>query len=163
EGGMGRVGLCKDVRIGREVAMKMLRKEAASADARMRFEREARVQGQLEHPAIVPVYDLGVRPDGTPSFTMRRLHGETLAAIMDAVRRGGPAAAAAYPRRRLLAAYSRVCLAVAFANSRGVLHRDLKPGNIMLGDFGEVYLLDWGLAKLIGAADEDDGAVIKPA
>src|SRR5262249_13225657 len=82
EGGMGLIGLCKDVRIGREVAMKMLRKEATqTADARMRFEREARVQGQLEHPGIVPVYDLGVRPDGTPFFTMKRLHGETLAEI----------------------------------------------------------------------------------
>jgi serine/threonine-protein kinase len=141
----------------------MLRKEAASAEARMRFEREARVQGQLEHPAIVPVYDLGVRPDGTPFFTMKRLHGETLSEIMDALQKGSATAAAAYSRRRLLAAYSRVCLAVAFANSRGVLHRDLKPSNIMLGDFGEVYLLDWGLAKLIDADGDDDGAAIKPA
>ncbi len=86
---MGLIGLCKDVRIGREVAMKFLRKEKrASDDARMRFEREARVQGQLEHPAIVPVYDLGVRPDGTPFFTMKRLHGQTLAEIMDALQKG---------------------------------------------------------------------------
>ena len=156
EGGMGLIGLCKDVRIGREVAMKLLRKEAmASADARMRFEREARVQGQLEHPAIVPVYDLGVRPDGTPFFTMKRLHGETLAEIMDALQKGSATAAAAYSQRRLLTAFSRVALAVAFANARGVLHRDLKPSNIMLGDFGEVYLLDWGLAKLTGGGDDD--------
>lgn len=159
EGGMGLVGLCKDVRIGRDVAMKMLRREAASKpDSRMRFEREARVQGQLEHPAIVPVYDLGIRPDGTPFFTMKRLHGETLAEIMDALSKGGPAARAAYSRRKLLTAFSSVCLAVAFANARGVLHRDLKPGNIMLGDFGEVYLLDWGLAKLTAA--EDDAPMI---
>jgi serine/threonine-protein kinase len=156
EGGMGVVGVCKDVRIGREVAMKMLRKEASQkSDARMRFEREARVQGQLEHPGIVPVYDLGVRPDGTPFFTMKRLHGQTLAEIMDALQKGNTAAAAAYSQRRLLTAFSRVCLAVAFAHSRGVLHRDLKPGNVMLGDFGEVYLLDWGLAKLLGTEDPD--------
>jgi eukaryotic-like serine/threonine-protein kinase len=162
EGGMGIIGLCKDVRIGREVAMKMLLKEKlGSADARMRFEREARVQGQLEHPAIVPVYDLGVRPDGRPFFTMKRLHGETLAVIMDALQKGSTTVAAAYPQRRLLGAFSRVCQAVAFANSRGVLHRDLKPSNIMLGDFGEVYLLDWGLAKLMDAEDPDDA--IAPA
>ncbi len=160
EGGMGLIGLCKDVRIGREVAMKMLRKEAAKSDeARMRFEREARVQGQLEHPSIVPIYDLGVRPEGTPFFTMKRLHGETLSEIMDALQKGSQSAAAAYSRRKLLTAFSSVCLAVAFANARGVLHRDLKPSNVMLGSYGEVYLLDWGLAKLTGAAD-DDGRVV---
>jgi serine/threonine-protein kinase len=162
EGGMGLVAQCKDGRIGREVAMKLLRKEAMSkADARMRFEREARVQGQLEHPAIVPVYDLGMRPDGTPFFTMKRLHGETLATIMDTLQKGNQAAAAAYTQRRLLTAFSSICLAVAFANTRGVLHRDLKPGNIMLGDFGEVYLLDWGLAKI--TAGEDPDRRISPA
>ncbi|APR82435.1 Serine/threonine protein kinase [Minicystis rosea] len=156
EGGMGLVAHCKDGRIGREVAMKLLRKDALQKpDARMRFEREARVQGQLEHPAIVPIYDLGMRPDGTPFFTMKRLHGETLAAIMDALQKGNQSAAAVYTRRRLLTAFSSVCLAVAFANTRGVLHRDLKPGNIMLGDFGEVYLLDWGLAKLTSGEDPD--------
>ena len=161
EGGMGLIGLCKDVRIGREVAMKMLRKEAAkSDDARMRFEREARVQGQLEHPAIVPIYDLGVRPDGTPFFTMKRLHGETLSEIMDSLQKGSASAAAAYSRRKLLTAFSSVCLAVAFANARGVLHRDLKPSNVMLGSYGEVYLLDWGLAKLTGGDGAEDGRLV---
>jgi eukaryotic-like serine/threonine-protein kinase len=158
EGGMGVVAHCKDSQIGREVAMKLLRKEAMSkSDSRMRFQREARVQGQLEHPAIVPIYDLGIRPDGTPYFTMKRLHGETLATIMDALQKGNRTAAEIYTQRKLLTAYSQVCLAVAFANSRGVLHRDLKPGNIMLGDFGEVYLLDWGLAKLTAGDDADGG------
>jgi serine/threonine-protein kinase len=162
EGGMGLVQLCKDGRIGREVAMKILRKEVTSnADAQMRFEREARVQGQLEHPAIVPVYDLGVRPDGTPFFTMKRLHGETLSDIMGALQKGSLTAGAAYSRRKLLTAFSSVCLAVAFANARGVLHRDLKPSNVMLGSYGEVYLLDWGLAKLTGTDDSE--ARIVPA
>ena len=92
---------------------------------------------------------------------MKRLHGETLAEILDGLQKQNPAMAAAYPQRRLLSALSRVALAIAFANSRGVLHRDLKPGNVMLGDFGEVYLLDWGLAKLTSA--EEPGAGIKPA
>jgi serine/threonine-protein kinase len=158
EGGMGTIGLFRDARIGRDVAMKTLRK-AGSAEARMRFEREARVQGQLEHPAIVPVYDLGVRPDGTPFFTMKRLHGETLSNIMAALQAGDEGAQVLYPRRRLLTAYAQVCLAVAFAHARGVLHRDLKPGNIMLGAYGEVYVLDWGLAKLTAVEGERDSIV----
>ena len=140
--------------------MKLLRKEKTqNTDAHMRFEREARVQGQLEHPAIVPVYDLGVRPDGTPFFTMKRLHGETLAEILDGLQKKNPSLTASYSQRRLLAALSRVALAVAFANSRGVLHRDLKPSNVMLGDFGEVYLLDLGPpsspAPTAGRRDQD--------
>jgi eukaryotic-like serine/threonine-protein kinase len=159
EGGMGIVSLRKDTRIGREVAIKLLHKKAsASADARMRFEREARVQGQLEHPAVVPVYDLGVAPDGTPFFTMKRLRGENLADILDALQKGRPTAAP-YSRRKLLTAFSSVCLAIDFANARGVLHRDLKPGNVMLGSYGEVYVLDWGLAKLTGAEGQADDPI----
>jgi serine/threonine-protein kinase len=167
EGGMGIVNLCKDARIGRQVAMKVLLKEAAARpDARMRFEREARVQGQLEHPSIVPVYDLGVGPDGIPFFTMKRLRGHTLAQIMGALQDQDEVFEAMYSKRRLLTAFSGVCLAVAFANARGVLHRDIKPGNVMLGDFGEIYLLDWGLAKIIGQdvlAPEDDLEIAKAA
>ncbi|MFO0759360.1 MAG: protein kinase [Byssovorax sp.] len=167
EGGMGIVNLCKDARIGRQVAMKVLLQEAAArADARMRFEREARVQGQLEHPSIVPVYDLGVGPDGIPFFTMKRLRGHTLAQIMGALQDQDELFEGLYSKRRLLSAFSNVCLAVAFANSRGVLHRDIKPGNVMLGDFGEVYLLDWGLAKITGQdviGQEDDLRLSKAA
>ena len=167
EGGMGVVNLCKDTRIGRQVAMKVLLKEAAARpDARMRFEREARVQGQLEHPSIVPVYDLGVGPDGIPFFTMKRLRGHTLAQIMGALQDQDEIFETMYGKRRLLTAFSGVCLAVAFANARGVLHRDIKPGNVMLGDFGEIYLLDWGLAKIIGQdvlAPEDDLEIEKAA
>jgi tRNA A-37 threonylcarbamoyl transferase component Bud32 len=159
EGGMGIVSLRKDTRIGREVAIKLLHAKAAkSADARMRFEREARVQGQLEHPAVVPVYDLGVAPDGTPFFTMKRLRGENLADILDALQKGRPTAAR-YSRRKLLTAFSSVCLAIDFANVRGVLHRDLKPSNVMLGSYGEVYVLDWGLAKLTTAEGQADDPI----
>ncbi|WP_437670842.1 serine/threonine-protein kinase [Sorangium sp. So ce131] len=149
-GGMGEVHFCRDRRIGRDVAMKVIRAEhQGDATLRHRFIREARVQGQLEHPSIVPVYDLGVDPKGSAYFTMKRLRGLTLARILNELREGDAAAVQSFSRRKLLTAFSSICLAVDFAHSRGVLHRDLKPANIMLGDFGEVYLLDWGVAKLI--------------
>ena len=155
EGGMGEVRLTRDRLIGRDVALKVMRPGVAvHQDLRERFVREARVQGQLEHPAIVPVYDLGVDPDGNVFFTMKRVRGKTLDAVIDALASGDPEAARRYSRRKLLTAFSSVCLAVDFAHAHGVLHRDLKPGNIILGDFGEVYVLDWGLAKLAGSAED---------
>ncbi len=154
EGGMGEVRLCKDLRIGREIAVKVIKPgHGSGGDARVRFEREARVQGQLEHPSVVPVYDLGIRPDGSAFFTMKRVRGETLEEILDELRTGDPGAAARHTRRKMLGAFSSLCLAVAFAHSRRVLHRDLKPGNIMLGSYGELYILDWGLAKVLGAPE----------
>jgi eukaryotic-like serine/threonine-protein kinase len=154
EGGMGEVRLCSDRRIGRDVAMKLVRADYRDdASVRQRFLREARVQGQLEHPSIVPVHDLGMDEEGRPFFTMKRIRGVTLEEII-ARRRADPAAAAEYPRHRLLAAFTRVCLTIHYAHTCGVVHRDLKPGNIMLGDFGELYVLDWGLAKVGSAEDE---------
>jgi serine/threonine-protein kinase len=156
EGGMGEVHLCRDARIGREVAMKVIRKGVGSkSDVARRFLREARVQGQLEHPAIVPVYDLGRDPSGTAYFTMKRVRGKTLEAILDALRKKDPLAVEEFTTRKLLTAFVSVCQAVHFAHTRGVLHRDLKPANVMLGDFGEVYVLDWGLARLHSAPPDD--------
>jgi serine/threonine-protein kinase len=149
EGGMGEVRLCHDLRIGRDVAMKVMR-PGQGRDARARFEREARVQGQLEHPSVVPVYDLGVGPGGEAYFTMKRVRGLTLQEIMEGLEEREDAIAREYSTRKLLTAFSSVCLAVAFAHARGVLHRDLKPANIMLGAYGEVNVLDWGLAKIAG-------------
>jgi hypothetical protein len=149
KGGMGEVYLCADGWIGRDVAMKVaLADQAKAIHLRARFVREALVQGQLEHPSIVPVYDLGTRADGATFFTMKRVRGLTLAEIVDGLRKNDPAIVRAYSRRRLLTAMSSVCLAVSFAHSRGVVHRDLKPENIMLGDFGEVYVLDWGVSRV---------------
>ncbi len=151
QGGMGVVALCGDQQIWRRVAMKRLQPHRLGhSEAETRFLREARIQGQLEHPAVVPVYDLGVDPDGAMYFTMKRVRGATLEQVIDDLRQGR---GADYSRRRLLAAFSSVCLAVDFAHRRGVVHRDLKPGNIMLGDYGEVYVLDWGLARVLGATD----------
>ncbi|MBX3269647.1 MAG: serine/threonine protein kinase [Sandaracinaceae bacterium] len=150
EGGMGTVDLCIDTRIGREVALKRIGESlAGSGELRARFLREARVQGQLEHPAVVPVHDLDEDADGAAYFTMKRVRGASLDDVIARLRAGEPDASARFGRRKLLSAFATVCLAVDFAHSRGVLHRDLKPGNVMLGDFGEVYVLDWGLAKLL--------------
>jgi serine/threonine-protein kinase len=151
EGGMGRIHLTHDTRIGRDVAMKVLRQRYANhPDTVARFVREARIQGQLEHPSIVPVYDLARTPDGRVSFTMKRVHGKTIEQIIEGLNAKDKAFVEQYPRRKLLRAFSAACLAVEFAHSRGVLHRDLKPSNIMLGDFGELYVLDWGLSKIAG-------------
>ncbi len=161
EGGMGEVRLYDDARIGRDVAMKQIHPaQRHRANVQERFLREARVQGRLEHPAIVPVHDLGTLADGSLYFTMKRVHGRTLEDVLAALRAGDKETVRTYSRRRLLAAFDTVCLAVHFAHTRGVLHRDLKPANIMLGEFGEVYVLDWGVAKLqAGAEPEDPGEI----
>jgi serine/threonine-protein kinase len=154
QGGMGEVRACQDRRIGREVALKVVhRKFGSRGDMKERFLREARVQGQLEHPAVVPVYDLARGPDGEPYFTMKRVRGVTLEKIIELLRAGDEQAKKKYSLRKLLGVLTSVCLALEFVHGRGVVHRDLKPANVMLGDFGEVYLLDWGLAKILGTQD----------
>ena len=144
KGGMGEVIAASDAQIGREVAIKRMI-GAPSERAIARFLREAQIQGRLEHPAIVPVHEIGRDADGLPYFAMKKLTGTTLAKLLEA---------GTTPRQALLRAFVDVCLAVEFAHVRGVVHRDLKPQNIMLGDFGEVYVLDWGVAKVLGTADE---------
>lgn len=145
-GGMGRIDVTTDRVIGRDIAMKSLTSRAVWA--RERFLREARVQGQLEHPVVVPVYDMGVSEAGEVFFTMKRIVGKTLDDVLGDIRRGDAATTARFTTRRLVAALSQVALALAFAHSRGVVHRDVKPANVMFGDYGEVYLLDWGIAKV---------------
>ncbi len=154
EGGMGEVRLCEDKRIGREVALKVMKADtAARRDALPRFLREARVQGQLEHPAVVPVYDMGLDDQGQPYFTMKRIRGLSLHEIIQRLKDKDALTRERFTRRRLLTAFNTVCLALDYAHSRGVLHRDLKPANVMLGDFGEVHLIDWGLARVSGVAE----------
>jgi len=140
-GGMGEVLLAQDQQIGREVALKRMRGVQAHPEAEIRFLREAKLQARLQHPSIVPVHELGRDADGRPYFTMNRLAGVTLQRLL-----GGPL-------QRLLRAFTDVCLAIEFAHEHGVIHRDIKPSNIMLGDFGEVYVLDWGVARVL-----DDGS-----
>jgi tRNA A-37 threonylcarbamoyl transferase component Bud32 len=156
-GGMGEVRLCIDRRIGRQVAVKRMHRELATASDRERFLREACVQGQLEHPTIVPLHDLELQADGAVSFTMKRVRGRTLKNVLAAMVAGDGATREQYSVHKLLGAFASVCLGVAFAHSRGVVHRDLKPDNLMLGEFGEVYVLDWGVARVLADADIDEG------
>lgn len=156
-GGMGRVLLVHDAHLTRDIAYKeLLPSQVAtvsesspvrhSTQLVARFLQEARITGQLEHPSIVPVYELGHRRDGTLYYTMKLVRGKTLtAAINDAH--------ALQERLLLLPHFIDLCQAIAYAHSRGVIHRDIKPSNIMVGDFGETVVLDWGLAKAKGRAD----------
>ncbi|HUG92264.1 MAG TPA: protein kinase [Planctomycetaceae bacterium] len=159
EGGLGRIWLARDTVLNREIALKEMRpdKEAGPA-AWQRFMMEAQITGQLEHPNIVPVYELSGGPERDSVFyTMRFLRGRTLGeAIGEFHHRRKRGRADRLERSRLLRAFVAVCNAIAFANARGVVHRDLKPSNIMLGPFGEVIVIDWGLAKVLGQAGDAD-------
>ncbi|MEW5742875.1 MAG: protein kinase [Myxococcota bacterium] len=160
KGAMGEVVACEDRNLGRTLALKSaLRKDAASLE---RFFREARIQGQLEHPNVVPVHELGADEDGTPFFTMKRVRGVTLAEVLRLLAARDATTAAEWPLRKLLGALQDVCRAVHFAHSRGVVHRDLKPANVMLGDHGEVYVLDWGVARTTAEAQPDSSPDFSP-
>jgi serine/threonine-protein kinase len=151
KGGLGRVWEVRDTELNRTVALKEIRPDrSCSGEAVTDFLREAQITGQLQHPNIVALYDLGRRPqDDKPYYTMRLVHGDRLTdaiAEWHRLRRAGSVDRLHF--RRLLAAFVSVCNAIAYAHSREVIHRDLKPENIILGAFGEVILLDWGLAKV---------------
>ncbi|MFO0588998.1 MAG: SUMF1/EgtB/PvdO family nonheme iron enzyme [Polyangiaceae bacterium] len=146
-GGMGEVRLVRDRVLGRELAMKLLPPEIGDTESsRARFLAEARLTAQLQHPGIVPVYDCGALPDGLLWFTMMRVRGRTLGAVIRALHHEREA-----PRietqSRVIDAWVRACEAVAYAHGEGVVHRDLKPDNVMIGDLGEVRVLDWGIAR----------------
>jgi len=147
-GGMGEVVLARDTKLDRDVAIKRLRSAKPSPATVKRFLREAKIQARLDHPAIVPVHELGNDTNGQPYFTMKRLTGTTLAVHLKKRTK---------TQQELLRAFVDVCLAMDFAHKRGVVHRDLKPGNVMLGDFGEVYVIDWGVARIL---DETEAAAM---
>jgi hypothetical protein len=157
-GGMGEVWRGCDTVLPRDVALKVLREQVfGDGGARARFEEEARHVSQLEHPSIVPVYDLGELPDGRPFFVMKLINGQTLAELLSA--RATPAEDLPH----WVEVFEQVCAAVAFAHARDVIHRDLKPSNIMLGEFGEVLVMDWGIAKALAARPQRTPAPPTPA
>jgi serine/threonine-protein kinase len=153
QGGMGEVLLARDERIGRDVAIKQIRTTQPSAEEMSRFVREAYIQGRLEHPAIVPVHDVMFDAAGKPYFVMKRLVGTDMHERLRTLR-AGDVADEASERRKLLRAFVEVCTGIEFAHQQGIIHRDLKPANIMLGEYGEVYVLDWGVAHAAGDAAE---------
>jgi len=150
-GGMGEVRRVRDRELNRVLAMKIATTEHVGNVAR--FVEEAQVAAQLQHPFIVPVHDVGRLADGRAFFTMKEVAGRTLSEVIAEVEVGEAFRAAEAPFRRLVAVLHQAAQAVAYAHKRGVVHRDLKPDNIMVGAFGEVQVMDWGLAKVLGRAD----------
>ncbi|MDA0922020.1 MAG: protein kinase, partial [Planctomycetota bacterium] len=147
-GGMGAVVRAVDCDIRREVAVKYMLDES-DQDRKARFVEEAQITGQLEHPNIVPIHELGLDDEKRLFFAMKMVHGRSLGQIIKELRDQPAMAERVWPLSRLLNIFVNVCHAMAYAHSRGVIHRDLKPANIMVGDFGEVYVMDWGLAKVM--------------
>jgi eukaryotic-like serine/threonine-protein kinase len=157
-GGMGAIHEAEDLSLRRRVALKvMLAGNQATREAALRFEREARVLAQLEHPNIVPIHDLGLDEQGRVFYTMKFVKGVTLKNVLEEIKAANSETIAKYPLTNLLTVFQKVCDAVSFAHSKGVIHRDLKPANIMLGEFGEVLVMDWGLAKLINPPSSSSG------
>jgi tRNA A-37 threonylcarbamoyl transferase component Bud32 len=158
QGGMAEVWRGCDTMLAREVALKVLREQVfGDSGFRPRFEEEARHVSRLEHPSIVPVHDLGELPDGRPFFVMRLIHGQTLAELLAA--RATPAEGLP----RWVGVFEQVCAAVASAHARDLIHRDLKPSNVMLGEFGEVLVMDWGIAKALAARPQPAQVAPTPA
>lgn len=156
-GGQGRLLIVHDEALGRDIILKELLGAPEpprelptpirrSASLIARFLQEAKITSQLEHPSIIPVYEVGLRPDRTPYYTMKLLKGKTLSAAFRECKTLGD-------RLALVRHFADICHGVAYAHSRGVIHRDLKPGNVMIGEFGETVILDWGLAKVLGKPD----------
>jgi serine/threonine-protein kinase len=153
EGGIGQVFAAVDQDIGREVAIKSLRHDMRAPAQVARFVDEIRTVGALEHPNIVPIHDVGVQEDGSLYFVMRCVQGETLEAIIERLAAGDPVAHAHWTMERRVHVFRQLLDAVAFAHDRGFVHRDIKPANVMVGGHGEVFLMDWGIAKPVGAID----------
>jgi len=163
-GGMGRILLVHDELLLRDIALKELLPESTGSDdpevpdaspmrqsgaLMARFLREARITGGLEHPTIVPVYELGRRENGSLYYTMRLVRGKTMRTALEECKN-------LEQRLRILSNYLDLCMGIAYAHSKGIVHRDIKPSNVMIGEFGETVIIDWGLAKIVGSKDDTD-------
>ena len=153
-GGIGAILRARDEDLGRDVALKvLLDSHDGNAEITRRFLEEAQIGGQLQHPGIVPIHELGVVADKKPYIAMKLVKGQTLARLISD--RSDPAE----DRQRFLCIFEQICQPLAYAHARGVIHRDLKPSNVMVGAFGQVQVMDWGLAKVLaeGGTADDDG------
>ncbi|MFQ5844687.1 MAG: SUMF1/EgtB/PvdO family nonheme iron enzyme, partial [Planctomycetota bacterium] len=156
-GGMGEVFLVTDQDLRRQVAMKVLRTEQGiGREQKLHFVAEAQATSQLEHPGIPPVHDIGIAPDGRLYFTMKLVQGRTLREVLHDLTLKRREVQREYTLHKLVSVLERVCEPLHFSHERGVVHRDLKPENIMLGDYGEVHVMDWGLARVEGSSEEHD-------
>ena len=163
KGGMGAILEGDDCKLGRKIAVKVMLDANASAEQTQRFVQEAAVLGRLAHPNIVPIHDLGRDSEGALFYTMKLVKGVTLQQILDDLRKEKPEALQHYTLDRLLTIFRKVCDALAFAHAQNIIHRDLKPENIMVGEFGEVLVMDWGIAKILGElGNEEVSAVVTP-
>lgn len=165
KGGVGEVWLAKDPHLNRDIALKKFRSDRnEDVDARLRLIKEAQITGQLEHPNIIPVHELDRMEDGSPYYTMKLLRGQTLSDRIKAYHRKRKSVGVELLELHdLLNVFVDVCNAIAYSGARGIVHRDLKPANIMLGDFGEVLVLDWGLATIVGQAEANPNVTaLKP-
>src|SRR5260221_3319426 len=166
-GGMGEVVRAWDRDLRRFVAIKRLKSKSRSEDTVLRFVQEAQITGRLEHPNIVPVHDLGIDSQGHVYFSLKLIEGESLRNIIDkrmvaAQLAPGVQYKDVYTPLRMIEIFISVCQAVAYAHSKGIVHRDLKPENIMLGRYGEVLVVDWGIAKVVRSPEAADGQVTLP-
>jgi serine/threonine protein kinase len=150
-GGMGQIYFGEDPQLKRQVAVKVSSVSYGGEDPR--FSKEAEVLALLAHPNIVPIYNVGVDAQSRPFYSMKLVKGRTLQAVLNALKDGNTEATKEYTQAALLTIFRKVCDAMAFAHAKGILHRDLKPENIMVGEYGEVLVMDWGLAKILGERD----------
>ncbi len=156
QGGMKRILQVKDIDTARDIAMAVLLSHNTSENDKSRFIKEARITATLEHPNIVPVHDIGIDKAGVPYFTMKLLEGDTLSNVLKKLNENDSEYRKRHTSNSLLWTFQRICNAIEFAHSKGIIHLDLKPENIQLGHYGEVLVLDWGLAKVLGEEDIDD-------
>jgi tRNA A-37 threonylcarbamoyl transferase component Bud32 len=161
QGGMKAIWEVDDHRTARKVAMALIQdSRIASAEDIDSFLYEARLTANLQHPNIIPIYDIAVDENGNPYFTMKALKGETLGEILKQLSDGNEEYRVRYSRTRLLGIFLKVCNAIDYAHTKGVIHLDLKPSNVIVGDFGDVHVLDWGLSTLITHLSEYDGEAV---
>lgn len=157
-GSVGQVIEARDQHLGREVAIKILHEgEGLSRDGIARFIAEAQITAQLEHPSVVPVHEIGIMPGGMPYFSMKLVRGRSLDDIINHLRIGDREARRRYNHLARLRLFQRICQGMAYAHAKGVVHRDLKPANIFIGEYGEVQIMDWGLAKTVKSPSPDQG------